>query len=224
MQIGTPVPYDAAVFAGKPVIGIAGGVGSGKSFIARLFGELGCAVIDSDAQVRAAYLDPSVRQTIRSWWGDEVFLPGGEINRAAIARKVFADEGQRRRLEGLIHPWVAEARRRDMSAAANDPQTVAYVWDTPLLFEAGLAPECDAVVFVDAPEEVRLERVRKTRGWDAAELRRRENLQWPLDKKRRISHYVVTNTADADDPRGQVREVLSRILARSSNRPDQRPG
>ena len=224
MQIGPHVPYDGLVYAGKPVIGIAGGVGSGKSFVARLFGELGCAVIDSDAQVRAAYHDPSIRQTLRAWWGDEVFLPGGEINRAAIARTVFADDGQRRLLEGLIHPWVAEARRREMSAAADDPQTVAYVWDTPLLFEAGLASECDAVVFVDAPAEVRLKRVRETRGWDEAELRRRENLQWPLDKKRRISDYVVTNTADADDPRGQVREVLSRILARSSNRPDQRPG
>ena len=224
MQIRPPAPYDGAVFAGKPVIGIAGGVGSGKSFVARLFGELGCGVIDSDAQVRAAYLDPSIRQAIRSWWGGDAFLASGEINRQFVARKVFADETERRRLEGLIHPWVAEARRREMSAAAGDPQVVAYVWDTPLLFEAGLASECDAVVFVDAPAEVRLKRVRETRGWDEAELRRRENLQWPLDKKRRISDYVLTNTADADDPRGQVREVLSRILARSSNRPDQRPG
>jgi dephospho-CoA kinase len=207
------------VFAGKPVIGIAGGIGSGKSFVARLFGELGCAVIDSDEQVKAAYRDPAVRETIRGWWGDGVLLPGGEINRPMVAKKVFADEAERRRLEGLIHPWVAEARRREMSAAAKDPQVVAYVWDTPLLFEAGLNAECDAVVFVDAPLERRLERVRRGRGWDEAELLRRQKSQWPLDKKQRISDYVVTNTADADDARGQVREVLSRILARSSKRP-----
>jgi dephospho-CoA kinase len=208
------------VYAGRPVIGISGGIGSGKSFVARLMGKMGCAVIDSDAQVTAAYRDPSVRETIRSWWGGEVFLPGGEINRPAIARKVFGDEAERRRLEGLIHPWVAEARRREMDAAARDPQVVAYVWDTPLLFEAGLSDQCDALVFVDAPLEQRVERVRQTRGWDETELLRREKSQWPLDKKRRISDYVLTNTADADYARGQVREVLSRILARASNRPE----
>jgi dephospho-CoA kinase len=208
------------VLAGRPVIGIAGGIGSGKSFVARLFGEMGGAVIDSDAQVRAAYRDPAVRETIRAWWGDDVLLPGGEINRPAIARKVFADEAERRRLEGVIHPWVAAARRREMEAAAHDPQVQAYVWDTPLLFEAGLSGECDALVFVEAPLEQRVKRVRETRGWDEAELLRREKSQWPLDKKRRISDYVLTNTADADYARGQVREVLSRILARSSSRPE----
>jgi len=207
------------VFAGRPVIGIAGGIGSGKSFVARLLGELGCAVVDSDAQVTAAYRDPAVRETIRRWWGDGMFREDGEINRPAVAKKVFADEAERRRLEGMIHPWVAEARRQEMSAAAEDPQVVAYVWDTPLLFEAGLNAECDTVVFVDAPLEQRLARVRQCRGWDEAELLRRQKSQWPLDKKQRISDYVVTNTADADDARGQVREVLSRILARSSKRP-----
>ena len=206
--------------AGKPVFGIAGGIGSGKSFVARLFGEMGCAVIDSDAQVRAAYRDPSVREALRAWWGDGVLLPDGEVNRQVIAARVFSDEAERRRLEGLIHPWVARARDREMDAAANDPQVVAYVWDTPLLFEAGLNGECDAIVFVDAPEDLRLRRVREARGWDEAELLRRQKSQWPLDNKRRISDYVLTNTADADDTRGQVREVLSRILARSSNRPD----
>jgi dephospho-CoA kinase len=208
------------VYAGKPVIGIAGGIGSGKSFVARLFGEAGCTVVDSDAQVRAAYRDPAVRETLRAWWGDKAFGPDGEINRPAIARIVFNDEAERRRLEGLIHPWVAEARRREMEEAASDAQLPAFVWDTPLLFEAGLDAECDAVVFVDAPFEQRLQRLHRSRGWDEAELIRREKSQWPLDKKKRISDYVVTNTADGDDARGQVREVLSRILARSSKRPE----
>jgi dephospho-CoA kinase len=107
-----------------------------------------------------------------------------------------------------------------MDAAAAESKVPAYVWDTPLLFEAGLNAECDAVVFVDAPLDRRLARVRAARGWDEAELLRREKSQWPLDKKKRISDYVVTNTADADDTRGQVRQVLSRILARSKNRPE----
>jgi dephospho-CoA kinase len=90
------------------------------------------------------------------------------------------------------------------------------VWDIPLLFEAGIAPECDAIVFVDAPWEQRLQRVRETRGWDESDLRRRENLQRPLDNKREMSNYIVQNTADVGFARTQVREVLSRILANSA--------
>lgn len=206
------------MFAGKPIIGITGGIGSGKSFIARLFGEMGCFVIDSDAQVRAAYQDPRVLQTLREWWGDAVLNPDGSLDRSAVARRVFASEPDRRRLEGLVHPLVARQRDRQMREMSQAPGVVAFVWDTPLLLEAGLKDQCDAVVFVDAPPQTRLARVARTRGWDSAELLRRENLQWPLDRKREIADYVVSNTADAGEARSQVRDVLSRILARASQR------
>ena len=202
------------MFAGKPIIGIAGGIGSGKSHIARLLGELGCAVIDSDAQVKAAYLDPSVLVKLREWWGESVVTAEGLPNRKVIAQKVFSDEDERKRLEGLLHPLVAELRGKEMEALAKDPSIVAFVWDTPLLFEAGLSGKCDAILFVDTPLEIRQERVARTRGWSAGEVLRRENLQWPLDRKRQISDYVIQNTADAGDARDQVRDVLSRILAR----------
>jgi dephospho-CoA kinase len=203
------------MYSGKPIIGISGGIGSGKSFVAGLFGELGCLVIDSDEQVRRAYVSPEVRDVLRRWWGEGVFRPDGGIDRRAIAARVFTDPAERARLEGLLHPLVARMRDAEMAAHAADPQTIAFVWDTPLLFEAGLNGQCDALVFVDTPAEVRARRVRAGRGWDAAELARRENLQWPLDRKREISDHLVTNTASADEVRDQVRKVLSRILARS---------
>jgi dephospho-CoA kinase len=203
------------MFAGKPIIGLAGGIGSGKSYVARLFGELGCLVIDSDEQVRRAYQDPQVKQTLRQWWGQAVFDVNGEIDRSAVARLIFADPAQRQRLEQLLHPMVARMRQQEMEAAANDAQVIAFVWDTPLLFETGLNAQCDAVVFVDAPWADRLARVRQQRGWSADELARREKLQMPLDKKASLSDHVVRNTAGANDHevRAQVREVLSRILA-----------
>jgi dephospho-CoA kinase len=101
-----------------------------------------------------------------------------------------------------------------MGQHASDPQVVAFVWDTPLLLETGLDRRCDAIVYVEVPFMIRLSRVRESRGWDELELRQRENLQSPLDKKREISDYVIDNTADADNVRGQVREVLFRILAK----------
>ena len=214
------------MYAGKPIIGIVGGIGSGKSHVARLLGELGCRVIDSDAQIRAAYREPAVIAAIRQWWGDGVMLPDGTVNKSAIAARIFADPAEKRRLEGLLHPLVHAAREREMAAAANDLQVIAYVWDTPLLLEAGLGEACDAIVFVDAPWERRLARVRATRGWDEAELRRRENSQMPLDTKRGLSDYRLTNSADAEvdvsgsnDLREQIRRVLSQILAGSQRKP-----
>ena len=206
------------MYAGKPIIGIVGGIGSGKTHVARLFGELGCLVIEADQLVREAYEDADVKREIRRWWGGEPFKVDGTIDRGVIGRKVFSDPEQRKRLEGLLHPWV-NTRRRIIQAGA--PGHVAgFIWDTPLLFETGLNRECDAVVYVDVPEAIRLERVARQRGWDAAELRRREILQMPLDNKRRISDYVVTNIADAgpDDPSpgevlGQIQGILSRIVA-----------
>lgn len=204
--------------ARKPIIGITGGIGSGKSFVAQLFGELGCHVIDSDARARAAFIDPPIQQTLREWWGDQVFLPDGGIDRAAIARKVFADPEARRRLEGLIHPWIEKNRQAEMMQFAADPTVLAFVWDAPLLFEAGSVKQCDAVVFVEAPLQLRSERVGRSRGWGPDELDRRENSQWPLDKKRELSDYVLNNTADAAQVRDQVRELFPRILAAIAQR------
>lgn len=200
------------MFEGKPIIGIVGGIGSGKSFVASLFGELGCLVINSDEQVRQAYQREDVRATLRDWWGNAVFNPDGTVNRAAIARRVFADPAERRRLEQLLHPLVDRMRDELMAAAGNNPAVVAFIWDTPLLVEAGLSGRCDALVYVDTPAGIRLERVAKTRGWSEIEWAEREKSQSPLDKKRKMAKYTVRNAAGADEVRRQIREVLSRIL------------
>ena len=206
------------MFAGKPIIGLAGGIGSGKSTIARLFGEMGCLVLSADDHVREAYADPAVKSTLRAWWGDEVFDKSGEVDRKVLGRMVFENPEAKRRLEAYIHPIVAEKRRRAMEAAAGDAQVLACVWDIPLLFEVGLNRDCDAVVFVEAPIEQRLSRVKSTRGWDQAELLRREKLQLPLDNKRRMSNYILQNTADVGFARRQVQDLLSTILTGQSGR------
>jgi dephospho-CoA kinase len=212
------------VYAGKPIIGIAGGIGSGKSFIASLFGQEGCLVLSADDQVRALYNDPEIKQTLRHWWGDGVFNTLGEIDRRAVARRIFNNPDEKKRLESLLHPRVQHLRDQAMQAASKDSQVLAFVWDIPLLFEIGHHTSCDAIVFVEAPLEQRLVRVRQTRGWNEAELLARENLQLPLDNKRRMSNYILQNTADVGFAERQVRDVLSQILATcSSNRPQANP-
>ena len=204
------------MYHGKPIIGLAGGIGSGKSYVAKVLAEMGCYVIDSDAHVREAYKDSDVRRTLEEWWGPAVLLPDGKVDRALIAGKVFADPLQRQRLEKLIHPLVGQAREREMAAVAQDQKVLAFVWDAPLLFEAGLDKLCDAVVFVDAPLEARLKRVQETRGWGPQELGKREISQWPLDNKRELSDYIVTNAADAAGVRDQVRDLLPLILSETA--------
>jgi dephospho-CoA kinase len=214
------------VFAGKPIIGIAGGIGSGKSFVADVFGSEGCLVIRSDDLAKAAYDDPAVRREVERIIGPDAYDATGKVRPKVIAARIFADPAAKAALERVLHPWVDRRRSDLISSAAADPQVKAYLWDTPLLFETGLHAQCDAVVFVDAPRAVRSSRVRATRGWDEAELARRENLQWPLDKKRAFAEYAIENSADAGPPpangdrlRGQVRDVLTLILATTSSRP-----
>lgn len=204
------------MYAGKPIIGLAGGIGSGKSFVAALLAEMGCCVIDSDQHARLAYQSPQVKQELHSWWGDSVFDEHGSVSRQAVARRVFADPAQRRRLEALIHPAVAQARQQSMREGA-EAGIVAFVWDSPLLFETGLNDQCDVIIFVDSPRAARLDRVRRQRGWSEKELTQRENSQLPLDKKKERAHYVVQNTADAANVREQLRLMLPQILAAASS-------
>lgn len=195
---------------GPILIGLAGGVGSGKSTVAGMFADLGCEVVDSDTLSREAIQRPEVRATLRQWWGDEVFDDAGRVDRGAVAKIVFADAHERGRLESLIHPLI-EAERADRIAEARKRGVRAVVVDAPLLFEAGLEKEMDAVVFVDSPLEARLERVQKGRGWDEQELRRREKAQMALEEKRDRSDHTVVNAGDLDDLRRQVSRVFTRI-------------
>lgn len=207
------------VFANKPIIGLAGGIGAGKSFVAAIFAESGCLVLDADEAVWQAYREKPILDQIHAWWGEQAFEADGQINRRWISARVFADPSERQRLETLLHPRVQAMRSEKMSQFANDISVLAFVWDVPLLFETGLDRQCDFIVFVDSPYEMRQARVSANRGWLEADLIRRENLQMPLDKKRQISDYAIVNAADAAETRRQVRDVLSQIL-QSSPKPN----
>ena len=206
-----------SVIAGKPVIGIVGGIGSGKSFVADLFAELGCFVSKSDEHVRQAYCRPEVIRQVQEWWGDGVLTPAREVDRAAIASLVFSNSAELKRLETLLHPLVEQIRDAATAKALENPQIKAIVWDTPLLYEVGLHKQCDAVVFVEATAEQRAARVAGTRGWLPQELTRREKSQLPLDKKRKMAQYIVYNTADVVHARRQVVAILSCVLTQTLN-------
>lgn len=146
----------------------------------------------------------------------------GKVDRAKVAQIVFASPDQRARLEALVHPIVRQERARMLAEAARFWAAAAIV-DAPLLFEAGVDKECDAVVFVDAPLAERLERVKRSRGWSDAELARREAAQWPLEKKRALCRFVIDNS-DGRSQDGSVERRAGEILRELrgvDGRPDQ---
>jgi len=205
-----PVPH--AEIQHRPlVIGIAGGIGGGKSTAARCFERLGCWISDSDTEAKAALDRPDVRGRLIAWWGQGILGEDGRIDRKRVAAIVFATPAERERLESLTHPLVHRARR-DLIAKAAAARIPAVIVDAPLLFEAGVDAECDAIVYVDCPRERRLERVAATRGWDAAELDRRESAQMPLAEKQARSTHTVHNDGLEDRLCQQIAQVLDGLL------------
>lgn len=197
----------------KPIIGLAGGIGSGKTSVARILESLGAAVVDSDRLSHEQLGDPEVIATLHKWWGESVRGPDGKVDREAVAAIVFGDPAALARLQNLLYPRIKKRREELMAAYTADANVRAVVLDTPKLYEAGLDELCDAVIFVDVDDNVRAERLAESRGWSASELARREKLLNPLDRKRISADHIVKNNSDIDDLRSEVERVFSAISA-----------
>ena len=179
------------------VIGFVGGVGSGKSALARWAGEhLGGIVLDADAAGHRALDRPEVKESLRKEFGDGVFDEEGTVIRSRLAARVFGDgepeQTARRQLERIVHPVIGRDLEQQIAEAGQASNVILL--DAAVLLEAGWQTACDAVVFVDVPEEVRRRRVQQTRGWTAEELTQREASQWPLDAKRQSADVVIDNS------------------------------
>lgn len=198
------------------MIGLCGGIGSGKSSVARLFAEMGCLVIDSDALNHEVLGEPAVVSELRDWWGERVVADDGKLDRKRVSDIIFRDPGQRQRLETLVHPLIASRREAIIARGLKDRAVRAIILDSPLLFESNLNRQCDSVVFVDTHEDLRLRRLQRTRGWDEPELRRREQWQAPLARKQSRSDFTIRNEGSLDELRATVAETLSLVLTKDS--------
>ena len=189
-----------------PIIGLTGGIGSGKSAVASVFLEHGCIVANADENAKAVLLDSEVRDTLVEWWGEKILNIDGHIDRAIIADIVFEDDEALQKLENLIHPRARQMQEAQFAAAPEG--TRGLVIDAPLLIEAGLDSLCEIIVYVEASREIRLNRVQKTRDWTAEELNRREAAQLPLDTKRNKADYVLINESELGAVHRQVKQLL----------------
>ena len=192
-------------------MGLTGGVASGKSTVASMLVELGAVLIDGDALARevVARGTPGLGQVIDEF-GEDLLTAEGDLDRAALGRIVFSDESARRRLEAITHPLIFE-RYAELEAAA--PPDAVVVHDIPLLAEAGRdrADTFDAVIVVDVPAELQIERMMRDRGWTREDAESRIAAQASREDRLAIATYVIGNAGSLDDLRAQVEEVYAEL-------------
>jgi dephospho-CoA kinase len=193
--------------ARKPVIGIIGGIGSGKSTVARMLAERGGLIIAADAIAHEALRDPEIRAKIVARFGQGVIGMPGEIDRNKLGKIVFSDPAARRDLESYVHPFVRKRAEEMIAAAEQDPNVGFIVMDAAVLLEAGWHDVCDHRIFVDVPREIQWQRL-LARGWTPEQITAREHAQWPLAVKARFADAIIHNGGTLDATAGQLDELL----------------
>ena len=188
-------------------IGLTGGIGSGKSTVARLFGEFGAVLLDADELVRDLLAGGESAAAVGAAFGPAVLAADGSVNRKALAALVFSDERARRRLEAILHPRILSRRREILDdIRGRRGEGTVVVTEAALIFEAGTRGEFDEVVLVTAPEALRRERL-EAAGWDAEEVRRRMEAQWPDSRKLPLADHVVDNGGSPAAARAQAERL-----------------
>ncbi len=196
------------------IIGVLGGVASGKSMVARQFERLGAGVLDADQAGHEVLRLPHVEAAVRRRWGEAVFGPDGRIDRPRLAEVVFTPgprcQTERRYLEQLTHPEIARLIWRQAGVLAAGGAEI-LVLDAALLIETGWDQWCEKVIFVDAPREARLERA-KTRGWDEKEFAAREGVQESLERKRQRADVIIDNSGPPERTQAQVEQFWASLV------------
>jgi dephospho-CoA kinase len=195
----------------KPIIGIIGGIASGKSTVAAQFGKLGCAVISADAIAHDLLQQEPVRDEIVRQFGRSILHPSGQIDRGRLAQMVFADVERLCALNKVIHPRVL-ARTEELIAEYNRCRHVqAIVLDMPLLVEVGWASRCDRVIFVRCDPAQRARRAEQTGLMDEQGIKIREKFQISLDRKAELADNTIDNNSDFSTLVRQIQDIFSDI-------------
>ncbi len=205
-----------------PVIGLSGGIGSGKTLVAHEFAKMGSAVIDLDSLAKELRDLPETRRKLREKLGDDIFTQDGQIDEKALSELVFTPTEQQKdtplaRLNAIVHPLVVAKCGQLIDQYRRSGGPKAVILDAPLLFEAGLHHCCDAVIFVASLPHTRCQRVQDQRSWTESNWARREKTQIPLDKRLEMSDHIVDNNASKTDLRCHLQRLFSRILGETSS-------
>ena len=195
----------------KPIIGILGGICSGKSTVAAEFAKLGCKVIDADKIAHELLQKKAVREKIASLFGRTILNSAGKIDHGKLAEVVFDDTEKLSSLNKIIHPFVLKRAEELIGQYSRQRPVVAIVLDMPLLVEVGWAKRCDRLIFVDCKRQIRIDRAKKMGVFDENQIKNRENFQISLDNKAAIADNVIDNNSDFPALVRQVAGIFSYI-------------
>ncbi len=213
----------------KPVIGILGGIGSGKSTVAAEFAKLGCKVIDADKIAHELLDEPTVKEKVVGLFGRTILDPAGKIDREKLAEVVFADARNQKSeagsqksevgslssalclLSSVLHPLVLQRAEELIEQYNRQNQVKAIVLDMPLLMEVGWLKRCDKLIFVDCRRKLRLDRAKKM-GFDKNQVKIRENFQISLDNKTNVADNTINNNSDFSALAKQVTDIFSYVV------------
>jgi dephospho-CoA kinase len=196
------------------LVGLTGGIASGKSGVSRQLAELGCRLIDADVLARQVVApgEPAWR-AILDEFGADVAQPDGQLDRKRLGALIFGDPPRRKRLEAITHPVINARRQALLDAWAAEGFDGLVVLDIPLLIEVGAAAHVDRVVLVYVERAVQLDRLIGRDGFDHAEAERRLASQMPLADKVRYAHFVIDNSGTPEETAAQVRAVHAALQA-----------
>ncbi|NND80429.1 MAG: dephospho-CoA kinase [Maribacter sp.] len=192
------------------IVGLTGGIGSGKSTVAKMFKKLGVPVYNSDKKAKRLMKNSKkLRASIKALLGEEAY-DGKNLNKAYIAEKIFWDKSLMNQLNGIVHPAV----RKDFTAWAKKQEAAYVIQEVAILFENGLHEFYDKIILVTAPERVRLKRVLERDGASTSDILARMGNQWPDARKMEMSDYVIENLL-LEDTVLKVAEIHKLLLNHS---------
>ncbi|HKN57259.1 MAG TPA: dephospho-CoA kinase [Gemmatimonadaceae bacterium] len=201
------------------LIGLTGNIASGKSEVARMLAERGATLIDADVLAREAVRpETQALKDIVKRWGKDVLKKDGSLDRTALRQIVFADQNELDALNRIVHPGVTRLRDREIARAKERGDQIV-VCVIPLLFERNLVEEYDAIVLVDAPRPLRLERLVATRGLEETDAMNMIASQMPAELKRARADYVIENNGSLDDLERDVDALWSSLQRDASPQP-----
>ena len=192
----------------KPLIGLVGGIGSGKSLVAAAIADRGGLVITADAIGHEALEQPEILARIAERWKERVLDEHGNVDRKKLGAIVFASPVERANLELLVFPWIENRMRADIARAQADPKVPFIVLDAAIMLEAGWNKVCTRIVYIHAPRSARIERLTTKRGWTPDDLAHRESAQLPLAVKASRADVAVDNSGSPENTRKQVDALL----------------
>lgn len=192
----------------KPVIGLIGAIGAGKSTVGKLLAARGGHVIDADALGHDALRQPDIVSGLVNRWGETIRKPDGTLDRRAIGRIVFSNPDERNALEATVYPYIGKRTLQEIAAAQADPSVAFVVLDAAVQLEAGWAETVDRLLYVDASRAERVKRLAVRSNWSESELAAREAAQWPAERKKARADAVLSNDGDAAELARKVDQLI----------------